>query len=200
MSERHTEALAHLNYGLHDGGGFVLLTGEVGTGKTTVSRCLRQQLPADSDLALVINPTLTERELLASICDEFQLDYAADAGIKELFYLICDFLVANYHAGRKTLLLIDEVDSFLQDRRGAQRIWEVTRVNEMLTQMEGFAGVFMASTNLMGGLDPAALEALAGLAQRRQWQPAPRHAGDRRLASHPSCEEKAARRGWTARR
>ena len=55
------------------------------------------------------------------------------------------------------LLLIDEVDSFLQDRRGAQRSWEVTQVNEMLTQMESFAGVFIASTNLMDGLDPAAL-------------------------------------------
>ena len=108
MSERHTEALAHLNYGLHDGGGFVLLTGEVGTGKTTVSRCLRQQLPADSDLALVINPTLTERELLASICDEFKLGYGPEAGIKELFDLLHQHLLANKAAGRKTLLLIDE--------------------------------------------------------------------------------------------
>ena len=49
------------------------------------------------------------------------------------------------------------MDSFLQDRRSAQHSWKVTQVNEMLTQMEGFAGVFMASTNLMGGLDPAAL-------------------------------------------
>jgi SpoVK/Ycf46/Vps4 family AAA+-type ATPase len=57
----------------------------------------------------------------------------------------------------KSLLLIDEVDSFLQDRRSAQRSWEVTEVNEMLTQMESFAGVFIASTNLMTGLDQAAL-------------------------------------------
>lgn len=57
----------------------------------------------------------------------------------------------------KALLLIDEVDGFLQDRRGAQRSWEVTMVNEMLTQMESFSGVFMASTNLMDDLDPAAL-------------------------------------------
>ena len=108
MSERHTEALAHLNYGLREGGGFVLLTGEVGTGKTTVSRCLRQQLPDDTDLALVVNPTLTERELLASICDEFKLSYAADAGIKELFDCLRHHLLANRQAGRKTLLLIDE--------------------------------------------------------------------------------------------
>jgi SpoVK/Ycf46/Vps4 family AAA+-type ATPase len=57
----------------------------------------------------------------------------------------------------KALLLIDEVDGFLQDRRGAQRSWEVTMVNEMLTQMESFSGVFIASTNLMDGLEPAAL-------------------------------------------
>ena len=56
-----------------------------------------------------------------------------------------------------SVLLIDEVDSFLQDRRSAQRGWEVSQVNEMLTQMESFAGVFIASTNLMTGLDPAAL-------------------------------------------
>jgi SpoVK/Ycf46/Vps4 family AAA+-type ATPase len=55
------------------------------------------------------------------------------------------------------LLLIDEVDSFLQDRRRAQRGWEVSQVNEMLTQMESFSRVFIASTNLMDGLDQASL-------------------------------------------
>ena len=59
------------------------------------------------------------------------------------------------------VLLIDEVDSFLQDRRGAQRSWEVTQVNEMLTQMESFAGVFIASTNLIDGLDPESICARA---------------------------------------
>jgi SpoVK/Ycf46/Vps4 family AAA+-type ATPase len=57
----------------------------------------------------------------------------------------------------RAVLLIDEVDGFLQDRRGAERGWEVSLVNEMLTQMESFPGVFVASTNLMEGLDPAAL-------------------------------------------
>ena len=57
----------------------------------------------------------------------------------------------------RALLLIDEVDGFLRDRREAQRSWEVTQVNELLTQMEGYAGVFVASTNLMDGIDPAAL-------------------------------------------
>lgn len=108
MSERHTEALAHLTYGLRDGGGFVLLTGEVGTGKTTVCRCLRQQLPADTELVLVHNPTLDERELLATLCDEFGLGYAPDVGIKTLFDLLHRHLLANQAAGRRTLLLIDE--------------------------------------------------------------------------------------------
>ena len=108
MSERHTEALTHLNYGLREGGGFVLLTGEVGTGKTTVSRSLRQQLPENTDLALVLNPTLTERELLAVTCDEFGVSYPADAGLKELGDALRAFLIANHAAGRRSLLLIDE--------------------------------------------------------------------------------------------
>jgi len=108
MSERHAEALAHLTYGLRDGGGFVLLTGEVGTGKTTVCRCLRQQLPEDTELVLVHNPTLDERELLATLCDEFGLGYAPDVGIKTLFDLLHRHLLTNQAAGRRTLLLIDE--------------------------------------------------------------------------------------------
>ena len=75
MSERHTEALTHLLYGLRDGGGFVLLTGEVGTGKTTVSRCLRQQLPEDTDLAFILNPAHATEEMLEAICDAYQLTY-----------------------------------------------------------------------------------------------------------------------------
>ncbi|MFC3914732.1 ExeA family protein [Pseudaeromonas sharmana] len=108
MSERHTEALTHLNYGLREGGGFVLLTGEVGTGKTTVSRSLRQQLPENTDLALVLNPTLTERELLAATCDEFGVSYPAQAGLKELGDALRAYLIANHASGRRSLLLIDE--------------------------------------------------------------------------------------------
>lgn len=115
MSERHTEALAHLNYGLREGGGFVLLTGEVGTGKTTVCRCLRQQLPEDTDLAMVVNPTLTECDLLASICDEYHLPYAPDAGLKQLFDTLHQFLLANRAAGRRSLLLIDEAQHLTPD-------------------------------------------------------------------------------------
>ncbi|ANT66509.1 type II secretion system protein ExeA [Aeromonas hydrophila] len=113
MSERHGEALAHLNYGLQDGGGFVLLTGEVGTGKTTVSRCLLQQLPAETEIAYILNPSLTERDLLAAICDEFQLAYGHDAGLKQLFDLIRDHLLANLAAGKRSVVLVDEAQHLL---------------------------------------------------------------------------------------
>ncbi|MBV7598516.1 ExeA family protein [Aeromonas sp. sia0103] len=113
MSERHAEALAHLNYGLQDGGGFVLLTGEVGTGKTTVSRCLLQQLPAETEIAYILNPSLTERDLLAAICDEFQLPYAQDASLKLLFDLIRDHLLANLAAGKRSVVLVDEAQHLL---------------------------------------------------------------------------------------
>ncbi|MFR9720607.1 AAA family ATPase [Aeromonas diversa] len=115
MSERHGEALAHLVYGLQDGGGFVLLTGEVGTGKTTVSRCLLQQLPEGTEIAYILNPSLTERDLLAAICDEYRLPYAPDAGLKILFDLIRDHLLANLAAGRRSVVLIDEAQHLLPE-------------------------------------------------------------------------------------
>ena len=84
MSERHREALAHLVYGLGErgeqgraaggaGGGFVLLTGEIGTGKTTVCRCFLQQIPAHCNVAYIFNPKLTVIELLQSVCQEFHI-------------------------------------------------------------------------------------------------------------------------------
>ena len=115
MSDRHTEALTHLVYGLRDGGGFVLLTGEVGTGKTTVSRCLRQQLPEDTDLAFILNPSLSTEELLASICDAFNLTYSQPATLKTLFDVLHQFLLQNHQAGRRTLLVIDEAQHLMPD-------------------------------------------------------------------------------------
>src|SRR6476469_5040485 len=73
MSERHREALAHLLYGVRGGGGFVLLSGEIGAGKTTVCRCFLEQIPAGTNVAYVFNPKLTVLELLTSICEEFHV-------------------------------------------------------------------------------------------------------------------------------
>src|SRR5262245_64653371 len=77
MSEAHREALAHLLYGIGAGGGFVQLTGEVGTGKTTLCRCLLEQLPPRVDVAFVLNPKVTDMELLATICDELRIPHPA---------------------------------------------------------------------------------------------------------------------------
>ena len=75
MSNQHREALAHLMYGINTQGGFVLLTGEVGTGKTTVCRCLLDQMPENIDVTFILNPKMTAEELLASICDELRIQY-----------------------------------------------------------------------------------------------------------------------------
>jgi general secretion pathway protein A len=73
MSERHREALAHLLYGVRGGGGFVLLTGEIGAGKTTVCRCFLEQVPKRCNVAYIFNPKLTALELLQSVCEEFRI-------------------------------------------------------------------------------------------------------------------------------
>ena len=109
MSDRHREALAHLTYGLGETGGFVLLTGEVGTGKTTVSRCLIEQLPENTQAAFILNPTLSSQELLATICDEYKIRYRkTGATLKTLTDKIQEKLLKNHDAGKNTLLIIDE--------------------------------------------------------------------------------------------
>ncbi|MDO6677168.1 ExeA family protein [Shewanella sp. 4_MG-2023] len=108
LSDRHREALAHLTYGLGETGGFVLLTGEVGTGKTTVSRCLLKQLPEHTDTAFILNPSLTEQELLATLCDELAISYVDAPSIKQLTDLISQYLLNNHKNGRNTVLIIDE--------------------------------------------------------------------------------------------
>ncbi|MCL1073848.1 AAA family ATPase [Shewanella dokdonensis] len=108
LSDRHREALAHLKYGLGETGGFVLLTGEVGTGKTTVSRCLLRQLPENTDTAFILNPSLTEAELLATLCDELGIHYGETPTLKQLTDLISRFLLNNHQAGRNTVMIIDE--------------------------------------------------------------------------------------------
>ncbi len=108
LSPRHREALAHLSYGLLASGGFVLLTGEVGTGKTTVARKLMQDLPENTQLAMILNPALSAFELLQTICDELALDYSDTFSLKALTDTILNRLVQNHQIGINTVVMIDE--------------------------------------------------------------------------------------------
>ena len=116
MSERHREALAHLLYGLDGGGGFVLLTGEIGAGKTTVCRCFLEQIPPNCNVAYIFNPKLTVTELLQAICDEFHVPVAAGAQtVKDYVDPLNAFLLAQHAAGRNNVLIIDEAQNLSAD-------------------------------------------------------------------------------------
>lgn len=111
LSERHRDALAHLLYGIGQGGGggFVQLTGEVGTGKTTLSRLLLEQLPAQTQVALILNPHLSPIELLETICEELHLDVEGRRGSrKRLLDLLNTHLLRAYAEGQRVVLIIDE--------------------------------------------------------------------------------------------
>jgi general secretion pathway protein A len=112
MSSRHQEALAHLLYGINFGGGFVALTGEVGTGKTTLCHCLLQKIPVDIEIALILNPKLNAVELLATICDELGIRYDKNQqSLKNLIDLLNRHLLNGHAAGSRTVLLIDEAQN-----------------------------------------------------------------------------------------
>ncbi|NNJ97586.1 MAG: AAA family ATPase [Gammaproteobacteria bacterium] len=112
MTDQHRDALAHLVYGLNSEGGCILLTGEVGTGKTTVCRCLLEQIPERSNIALVFNPKVTATELLATICDELGIDYPEGSNsVKTYIDRINAFLLQANAAGQKTVLIIDEAQN-----------------------------------------------------------------------------------------
>lgn len=112
MSTRHQEGLAHLLYGINHGGGFVALTGEVGTGKTTLCNCLLQQLPENINIALILNPKLNALELLETLCDELRVKY--DSHRQSLKYLVDtlnQYLLAAHASNRRTVLIIDEAQN-----------------------------------------------------------------------------------------
>lgn len=114
LSAAHRDALAHLMYGVGQGGsgGFVQLTGEVGTGKTTLCRCLMEQVPEDCQVALVLNPLMTPRELLATICEELGIgtDGIRDSN-KGMVDALNAYLLAQHALGRRVVIVIDEAQN-----------------------------------------------------------------------------------------
>ncbi|MFZ4481284.1 MAG: AAA family ATPase [Rhodoferax sp.] len=123
MSERHREALAHLLFGVAGpggaaggtGGGFVLLTGDIGTGKTTICRCFLEQIPGGCHVAYIFNPKLTVTELLQSICEEFHIEMAntssMPATVKDYIDALNLFLLESHAAGQSSVLIIDEAQN-----------------------------------------------------------------------------------------
>jgi general secretion pathway protein A len=109
LSNQHREALAHLIYGTGESGGFVLLTGEVGTGKTTVCRAFLERLPEHVDVALILNPAVTVTELLRAVCDEFRIKLSDDdRTVKSLVDRLNQYLLDSHARGRRPVLMIDE--------------------------------------------------------------------------------------------
>jgi general secretion pathway protein A len=116
MSERHTEALAHLVYGVRESGGFIQLTGEVGTGKTTLVRSLLQQIPETTDVALILNPQISRNEFLSAICEELGVPMSDRAhSIKDLTNALNAYLLKNHSDGRRTILIVDEAQNLRVD-------------------------------------------------------------------------------------
>lgn len=115
LSQRHKEAITHLQAGLGDGGGFAMLTGEVGTGKTTVAKAMLANLDENTKAGLILNPTFSSRDLLEAVCDEFKVTYPQDATLKQLNQVIHEYLLNNHKSGWTTLLVIDEAQHLAAD-------------------------------------------------------------------------------------
>ena len=163
MSERHREALAHLLYGVQGGGGFVLLTGEIGAGKTTVCRCFLEQIPARCNVAYIFNPKLSALELLITVCHEFGIKFPAltAAGtaptVKDHVDGLNEYLLRTHSVGQNNVLIIDEAQNLSTDVLEQLRLLTNLETNERkLLQI-----VLIGQPELRGMLARPELEQLA---------------------------------------
>ena len=117
LSERHAEALAHLVYGINEAGGFIQLTGEVGTGKTTVVRSLLTQAPKHAEIALILNPRMTPPEFLLAICEELGIavEQKSEGSLKDLVDLLSFHLLKAHAEGKRIVLVVDEAQNLGPD-------------------------------------------------------------------------------------
>lgn len=117
LSERHSEALAHLVYGVAEAGGFIQLTGEVGTGKTTIIRSLLARTPANSEVALILNPRVNAPEFLLTLCEELGIGVpdSAVSSVKDLVDILSGYLLRAHAAGRRVVLVVDEAQNLALD-------------------------------------------------------------------------------------
>jgi general secretion pathway protein A len=116
MSELHREALAHLLYGLQSDGCFILFTGEIGTGKTTVCRCFLGQLPPETDIAIILNPKVSVLDLLRTICEELAIPENDEAPSNKKYIDLLNAYLLDAHArGRTTAIIIDEAQNLDKD-------------------------------------------------------------------------------------
>src|SRR5262245_4307120 len=160
LSDAHREALAHLLYGLGEGGSFVQLTGEVGTGKTTVCRALLEQLPADVDVAMIFNSQLTSLELLAAMCDELRVPYPdGTTSLKVLIDALSHALLDAHARQRRTVLIIDEAQNL-----SARALEEVRLLTNLETTKEKLLQVILIGQPELA--DHLARRNLRQLAQR----------------------------------
>ncbi len=157
-SATHNHALNQLEWAVEQGRGFTLLTGEVGTGKTMVSRIILRQLDPTSDTALVLFPKLGERELLAAICAEFETTACAEnATIKDHLDALNQFLLRNAAAGRKSVLIIDEAQNLpLETLETVRLLSNLETEREKLLQI-----VLLAQPELRAALDSPKLRQLS---------------------------------------
>jgi general secretion pathway protein A len=163
MSERHREALAHLLYGVRGGGGFVLLTGEIGAGKTTVCRCFLEQVPKRCNVAYIFNPKLTVTELLKTVCEEFRIPHPHTGieghaeTVKDYLDPINEFLLRTHAVGQNNVLIIDEAQNLSPDVLEQLRLLTNLETNERkLLQI-----ILIGQPELRGMLAQPELEQLA---------------------------------------